>query len=83
MKAELQNKNTPDRLIFEDNSGRIDRLKRCTRCILPETMPFIEFDEQGVCNYCRNYRKTALKPAEALHAIADRIRKSDGSCDCI
>ena len=27
-------------------------LQRCTRCILPETMPFIEFDENGVCNYC-------------------------------
>ncbi len=31
-------------------------LKRCTCCILPETMPFISFNDDGVCNYCRNYR---------------------------
>lgn len=30
-------------------------LRRCTRCILPETMPFIVFDNEGVCNYCLNY----------------------------
>jgi hypothetical protein len=28
-------------------------VKRCTRCILPETFPGIEFDEGGVCQYCR------------------------------
>ena len=22
-------------------------LRRCTRCILPETMPFISFDDEG------------------------------------
>jgi asparagine synthetase B (glutamine-hydrolysing) len=31
-------------------------LRRCTRCILPETIPFIEFDENGVCNYCHTYK---------------------------
>jgi N-acetyl sugar amidotransferase len=31
--------------------------KRCTRCILPESFHGIEFDEQGVCNYCRFYDK--------------------------
>jgi len=47
-----------------------DRLRRCVRCILPETMPFIEFDEQGVCNYCRRYQpmQTAGKEA-ALRAV--------------
>lgn len=28
-------------------------MKRCTRCILPETFPGIRFDEKGVCQYCR------------------------------
>lgn len=31
-------------------------MKRCTRCILPETFPGISFDDQGVCNHCRRYR---------------------------
>lgn len=29
------------------------QLKRCTRCLLPETYETIEFDEEGVCNLCR------------------------------
>ena len=29
---------------------------RCTKCLLPSTMPFIKFDDQGVCNYCHNYK---------------------------
>lgn len=33
-------------------------LRRCSKCILPETMPFIEFNSFGVCNYCLHYRKT-------------------------
>lgn len=32
-------------------------LKRCTRCLLPETMPFISFNEDGVCSYCRDYER--------------------------
>jgi len=28
--------------------------KRCTRCVLSEAFPKIEFDEMGVCNYCRD-----------------------------
>jgi glucosamine--fructose-6-phosphate aminotransferase (isomerizing) len=42
---------------YERNINKIENLRRCTKCILPETMPFIEFDKDGVCNYCRVYRK--------------------------
>ncbi len=31
------------------------KIKRCSKCILPETMPYIIFDSKGVCNYCLNY----------------------------
>lgn len=30
-------------------------MKRCTKYILPETFPGIEFDENGICNCCLNY----------------------------
>jgi glucosamine--fructose-6-phosphate aminotransferase (isomerizing) len=40
---------------LEFNEAAVKALKRCTRCILPETHPFIDFDEKGVCNYCREY----------------------------
>lgn len=31
-------------------------MKLCRRCILPETFPGINFDEDGACNHCRNFR---------------------------
>jgi predicted glutamine amidotransferase len=58
-------------------------LKRCTKCILPETMPFIRFDEQGVCNYCRNYKlRNVPKPKEELFKLVEPYRKKEG-LECI
>lgn len=58
-------------------------LKRCTRCILPETMPFISFDEEGVCNYCRNYKqRNKPKPKEELFKLVEPYRRKQGP-DCI
>lgn len=34
--------------------------KRCTRCLLPDTYPGIEFNEQGVCNICLGYKENEL-----------------------
>jgi hypothetical protein len=58
-------------------------LHRCTNCVLTETMPFIEFDEEGVCNYCRGYQKRQLLGESALMKFADRYRSKDGKPDCI
>lgn len=68
---------------FEIDEAPIRLLRRCTRCVLPETMPFIEFDEEGVCNYCKTYKKHQYKGEEALAAWADSVRKTDGSADTI
>lgn len=29
-------------------------LKRCTKCVMPETQEIIAFDENGICSTCRN-----------------------------
>jgi hypothetical protein len=58
-------------------------LRRCTRCILPETMPFIRFDEDGVCNYCANYKpRNRPKPKEELFRLVEPYRRQHGP-DCI
>jgi len=31
-------------------------MKRCTKCILPETYPGILFDDKGVCNRCHEWK---------------------------
>ena len=30
-------------------------MKICSTCVLPETFPTIEYDRNGVCNYCRSF----------------------------
>jgi glucosamine--fructose-6-phosphate aminotransferase (isomerizing) len=49
-----------DLSLLRYNEANIRSLRRCSRCILPETFPFIYFDEQGVCNYCHGYRPKYL-----------------------
>ncbi len=58
-------------------------LKRCTKCILPETMPYIYFDDNGICNYCNNYRiRNKPKPKEEILKLIDPYRKHKGA-ECI
>jgi glutamine---fructose-6-phosphate transaminase (isomerizing) len=58
-------------------------LQRCTRCILPSTMPFISFDSQGVCNYCRHYKpRNRPRPKEELFEVVEQYRRTEGN-DCI
>lgn len=58
-------------------------LKRCTKCILPETMPYIKFDDKGVCNYCQNYRpRNNPKPKEELFKLVEPYRRKT-AIDCI
>ncbi|MBX7244597.1 MAG: hypothetical protein K1X53_03810 [Candidatus Sumerlaeaceae bacterium] len=60
-----------------------DSLRRCTKCILPETMPFIEFDTEGVCNYCQNYIPIIDLGRDALLELAGQYRRTDGRPDCV
>lgn len=62
---------------------RLHNLRRCTNCLLPETMPFIEFDADGVCNYCLNYQpRNNPKPIEELFELVEPYRRAEGP-DCI
>jgi len=59
-------------------------IKRCTKCVLPETMPFIKFDEHGVCNYCKNYKPRNIpKPREELFDLVKPYRRPGNELDCI
>jgi len=66
--------------------------QRCTRCVMDTTDSSITFDENGVCDHCRNFDKNIKpywKPQEnrfdELEAIAADIRKAgEGQeYDCI
>ena len=69
--------------VFKHDTAWQDSLRRCSKCILPETMPFINFDTMGTCSYCRNYRKVEVRGIQALSEQLGSVRKSPGRPDCV
>jgi hypothetical protein len=70
--------------LLENNTEAIRKLRRCTNCLLPETFPFIEYDQKGVCNYCNHYKpQNKIQPIENLKALVEPYRRKDGKPDCI
>ena len=70
--------------LTEADDPRRANLRRCTKCIMPGTMPFIEFDGDGVCNYCRTYVPHKPLGLDALRELVApfRSRKKDQP-DCL
>ncbi|MCP4147460.1 MAG: hypothetical protein GY757_06895 [bacterium] len=62
-------------------------MKRCTKCVLPETFPGISFSEEGVCNFCQSFKGKAKlneKKAAYLEKFNKLIEqfKGKGDYDC-
>ncbi|UCH98492.1 MAG: hypothetical protein JSV88_17045 [Candidatus Aminicenantes bacterium] len=65
-------------------------MKVCKRCVLPQTYPGIEFDEEGTCNYCNNSREKEISaPADPfdneqqLIECMEKIKKTGGKYDVL
>lgn len=71
----------PRRLV--DRSRAETEPRRCTRCILPATYPFLTFDADGVCSHCHEHVTQRFLGREALLRELDKYRRTDGSPDCI
>ncbi|OQX50945.1 MAG: ExsB family protein [Candidatus Cloacimonas sp. 4484_209] len=66
--------------------------KICARCIMDTTVPEIQFDIDGVCNYCREYEERVQKELhydeagqQKLKQLVNEIKKDkkDKEYDCI
>ena len=68
---------------YDENLRRHSKLKRCTKCILLETYPYIKFDNNGVCNFCLEYDKQEFFGEEKLFKILEKYRSKNGEPDCI
>jgi len=65
----------------------------CSRCIMDTTDPDIEFDENGVCNHCRNYEQVAQETSvpyyeggsKIIQDLVEKIKSEgkDKRYDCI
>lgn len=64
----------------------MSELRRCSKCVLPETHETIIFDEQGVCNICRQqeYKQDVIdwadRKKELDKLIASYINTHDYDC---
>jgi glutamine---fructose-6-phosphate transaminase (isomerizing) len=68
-------------LLLENNKQKIGQLKRCTKCLLPETFPFIQFSEDGVCNMCLNHKKVEYKGEIALQEAVKQYKSLSGNAN--
>ena len=67
----------------QEDLKRLNSLKKCSKCILPETYPFIEFDMEGVCNYCNSYQKQKFLGEDKLEKFLSKYRKNNNTSDCL
>ncbi|HOY27827.1 MAG TPA: hypothetical protein PLR96_02565 [Flavobacteriales bacterium] len=70
-------------IVFPEDLMR--NIRRCTRCLLPETFPYISYDGKGVCNYCHSYKPKSLMVDKrpAFEEVLKKYRRNDGKQDCI
>jgi len=79
---------TADESLLRYNEKSMREIRRCHRCILPETFPFIAFDDEGVCNYCHGYRpkyqgRTTAVSQQQFVAKLEKYRSKNGSPDVL
>jgi hypothetical protein len=65
------------------SEGFFAEMRRCAKCILPETFPGIEFDENGVCNYCLSYEPVKVHGEAELVKVLDKYRGKGEKYDCV
>ena len=51
-------------------------LKRCTKCVLPETWAGIRFNSEGVCNVCTEYKNYTKIDQKKRQAVFKHILKT-------
>ncbi len=67
----------------DEDMDRFVKIKRCSKCILPITYPFITFDKNGVCNYCLDYKKQVFLGDNKLNELLDKYRSKNNEPDCL
>lgn len=63
-------------------------MKRCTKCILPESYPNITFDESGICNVCNTFEKRWKnydwdRKRKELEGVINKVKTKKRRYDCI
>lgn len=69
---------------------KIESIKRCVRCVLPENLPSVQLDEKGECNHCKTFdgvmkewNETKSQKKEELENIVNQIKLENHDYDCM
>jgi len=65
------------------NREAVAKLRRCVRCVQPETVPFVGLDRDGLCVDCRNYQPIVQHGREALEAVLAPHRSRTSRADVL
>lgn len=85
-------KRTPVQIVYNQHElasmlqvdiEKIHKLRRCSRCLLPETFPGISFDERGLCSICRDYKKILPKGKKRFLSDLSKQHTVNSRYDCI
>lgn len=68
---------------YEQAKEKIAKLKRCSKCLLPETVTYIKFDNEGTCNYCKNFIPLQIKGAKALLELVRKFTNQKQEPNCL
>ena len=70
--------------------NQVNEPQRCTRCILPNSLQSIRFNEEGVCNYCRKFEQDfagwdqiAERKQAEFEVLLEHARRLKRSYDCL
>jgi tRNA(Ile)-lysidine synthase TilS/MesJ len=58
-------------------------MKRCKRCIFPDTVPGITFNEEGICSFCLDYEAINCLGENELVKHIDYAKTQHQKYDCI
>jgi N-acetyl sugar amidotransferase len=72
------------------DSKKSENYKRCIRCILPDHLPSVHLDKDGICNHCRkldslmgDWERNKSQRLEELESLINRTKKTDQQYDCL
>ena len=72
------------------DSNRSENFRRCTRCVLPDNLPSVHLDDEGICNHCRTFdtlvndwEKNKAKRKKKLETLINKVKKTDQQYDCL
>jgi len=55
----------------------------CSNCVLPDNYPDIVFDENGICNYCKEFTPILYEGEKAFINTIAEFKNKNNEYDCL